>query len=58
MRVKPGTLARILVHRALTSEMRSTTAAERAIGRLVARSRAIPGDAVELVAESRGGLER
>lgn len=60
LRVRPGTLARILVHAGLRSESPQVenTAALAALERLVRRSRGgAPADAVALVAEARVALD-
>jgi len=59
LRIRPGTLARILVHSGLTGDAAAgSQSALAALDRLVRRSRSNPpGDAVALVAEARVGLE-
>ncbi len=61
LRVRPGTLARILVHTALNEGTAGTANANAraALDRLVQRSRSgASADAVGLVAEARTALER
>lgn len=58
--VRPGTLARILVHAGLSGDalVRESTGGRAALERLVRRSRQrAPADAVALVAEARAALE-
>ena len=60
LQIRPGTLARILVHAALTADMLNASSedARTALDRLVRRSRQrTPADAVRLVADGRVGLE-
>ena len=60
LRVRPGTLARMLVHAGLSgaSQGEANTAALAALDRLVRRSReGPPADAVALVAEARLALD-
>ncbi|MGO8936100.1 MAG: hypothetical protein ACLQLO_02770 [Mycobacterium sp.] len=60
LRVRPGTLARMLLHAGLTGSgpAAGTDAARAALDRLVARSqRRATGDAVALVADARVALE-
>ncbi len=60
LQVRPGTLARILVHAGLTGDAPAlrTAAAHAALDRLVQRSRrGVPADAVDLVAEARISLD-
>jgi len=60
LRVRPGTLARILVHAGLTglAPLLGTEAAHAALERLVRRSRHGAGaDAVAMVAEARIALD-
>jgi hypothetical protein len=61
LRVRPGTLARMLVHAGLHSEQAASQRenARAALDRLVQRSRTQPQvDAVDLVSDARAGLER
>jgi hypothetical protein len=61
LRVRPGTLARMLVHAGLHGEQASLRRdnARAALDRLVQRSRSQPPvDAVDLVADARAGLDR
>lgn len=61
LRIRPGTLARILVHSGLTSDapVVGNPSARAALDRLVRRSQQRPSaDAVGLVAEARVALER
>lgn len=58
--VRPGTLARILVHAGLSGDalVRDNTSGRAALERLVRRSRQqAPADAVALVDEARAALE-
>ena len=58
--MRPGTLARMLVHAGLSgnSAARGSGEARAALERLVRRSRqSLPGDAVALVAEARAALD-
>ncbi|MGA3363225.1 MAG: hypothetical protein ABSD82_14500 [Solirubrobacteraceae bacterium] len=60
LRIRPGTLARILVHSGLTADttMVGSGSARGALDRLVRRSqKRAPADAVGLVAEARVALE-
>ena len=59
LRIRPGTLARILVHSGLTGDttMAGDESARAALDRLVRRSQKRPADAVDLVAEARVALE-
>ncbi len=60
LRVRPGTLARILVHAGLSGNTTDTghTQARAALDRLVRRSqKQVPADAVDLVAEARVALD-
>jgi hypothetical protein len=60
LRIRPGTLARILVHSGLTADttMAESESARGALDRLVRRSqKRAPADAVGLVAEARIALE-
>ena len=60
LRVRPGTLARILVHAGLSEDSpgQGTVDARAALERLVQRSRQQgPADAVALVAEARASLD-
>lgn len=61
LRVRPGTLARILVHAGLSGETPGSRSevARAALERLVRRSQQrSPADAVRLVAEARTALDR
>ena len=61
LRLRPGTLARILVHAGLSADPPVTGSenARAAIDRLVRRSQKRPAaDAVALVADARAGLEQ
>jgi len=60
LRIRPGTLARILLHSGLAGEAASGNAdALAALGRLVRGSKTRPpGDAVALVRQARSELER
>ncbi len=58
--VRPGTLARILLHAGLSGDapVRDSVGARAALERLVRRSeKGAPGDAMALVAEARAALE-
>lgn len=60
LQIRPGTLARILVHAGLTADMLNagSEGARTALDRLVRRSQQrTPADAVRLVADGRVGLE-
>ncbi|SDX68278.1 hypothetical protein SAMN05661080_00829 [Modestobacter sp. DSM 44400] len=60
LRVRPGTLARMLVHAGLSADVSATGRenARTALDRLVARSQQrTPGDAVALVADARDALD-
>lgn len=59
LRIRPGTLARILVHSGLTGDttIGGIESARGALDRLVRRSQKRPADAVDLVAEARVALE-
>jgi hypothetical protein len=57
LRIRPGTLARILVHSGLTTTVAGNESARGALDRLVRRSQKRPADAVDLVAEARVALE-
>jgi hypothetical protein len=59
LQIRPGTLARILLHSGLAGSSASGNAdALAALDRLVRRSKTMPpGDAVALVHEARAGLE-
>ena len=58
MGVRPGTLARILVHAGLGEDVSARNDVRAALDRLVRRSRRrASADAVSLVAEARAGLE-
>jgi hypothetical protein len=58
LRIRPGTLARILVHSGLTADLMGSESARGALDRLVRRSQErSPADAVGLVAEARVALE-
>jgi hypothetical protein len=60
LRIRPGTLARILVHSGLTADTAKleSESARAALDRLVRRSQQrAPADAVALVAEARVALE-
>ncbi len=60
LRIRPGTLARILVHGGLSGKVpvAGTENARAALDRLVRRSQQrAPADAVSLVADARIGLE-
>jgi hypothetical protein len=60
LRIRPGTLARILVHSGLTADtaMVESESARGALDRLVRRSQTrAPADAVGLIAEARVALE-
>lgn len=60
LKVRPGTLARMLVHAGLSANASLTgrEQARAALDRLVRRSQEAPSaDAVELVAEARGALD-
>ena len=60
LRVRPGTLARILVHAGLTGEAVAggSQNARAALDRLIRRSQTRPSaDAVDLVADARAALE-
>jgi hypothetical protein len=60
LRIRPGTLARILVHSGLTAEAAGfeSDSARSAVDRLVRRSqKRSPADAVDLVAAARVALE-
>lgn len=60
LRVRPGTLARMLLHAGLTGggPAAGSDVARAALDRLVTRSqRQAPGDAVALVADARAALE-
>ncbi len=57
LRIQPGTLARMLVHAALTEGLPARPDARAAIDRLVRRShQGRPADAVALVADARAAL--
>ncbi len=58
--VRPGTLARILVHAALAEASGDSGGPQTraALERLVSRSRRASGDAVALVTEARAALDR
>jgi len=59
LRVRPGTLARMLLHAGLTGPVAGSDAARTALDRLVTQSqRRASGDAVALVADARVALER
>lgn len=60
LRVRPGTLARMLLHAGLTGRgsAAGSDAARSALDRLVTRSQGrSPGDAVALLADARSALE-
>jgi len=58
LRIRPGTLARMLVHAGLSEGMPGGADARAAVARLVQRSRQKPAtDAVTLVNDARAGLE-
>lgn len=60
LRVRPGTLARMLLHAGLSASAPAAVSdsPRAALDRLVSRSqRAATGDAVELVADARAALE-
>lgn len=59
LRVRPGTLARMLVHAGLEDPSASDGEARAALARLIERSqKRPPGDAVSLVDDARAALNR